>query len=341
MNHLCIINPMAGHVSGHVNEVKDEIRHFFAGNPQMNYAIHVTRWKRDASGFVLRYVNNASETVRVYAFGGGGTLFEVVNGVVGLPNVQVAWYPLGREDGLLYAFGENSRDAFQSLKNLTLSPVIPFDTILVKNHIVVGNLLIGFEAVSYQKGRMLAEEYMLPLNASYLLAGFFYALIKPAVQHYHIKMDSIELEDDFIGCFVGNAFSYGVGKFAPDARFNDGYMDLYTLKPPPKRLGIRVAVDYIHGQYAKWPDYIRHYQCKKLRITSPKNMILSMDGEIFYDRELNLELLPASLDFVCPSKIAGDIFPAEQIKPGAVPEKHDSLPKKDLLQDIITSGELR
>jgi len=330
MNHLCIINPMAGNVSGRVNEVEDEIRRFFAGNPHMNYDIHVTRWKRDASGFILRYVNNAPETVRVYAFGGGGTLFEVANGVVGLPNVQVAWYPLGREDGLLYAFGENCRDAFQSLKNLSLSPVISFDTIRAKNHLVVGNLLIGFEAVSYQKGRMLSKQYMLPLSVSYILAGFFYAFVKPDMQRYHIEMNFVELEDDFLGFFVSNAFSYGIGKLAPDARFNDGYMDLYTFKPPPKRLGIRVALDYLRGQYDKWPDYIRHYRCKKLRITSPRNMILSMDGEIFYDRELNLELLPASLDFVCPPEIA------RRTKAGG-----DSTPGKDLLQDIITNGELR
>ena len=112
--------------------------------------------------------------VRVYVFGGGGTLFEVINGVVGLPNVQVAYYPLGKDDDLLTAFGKNSRSVFQSMRNLSLAPAIPIDTILAGNHYYVTHWYIGIEAVSYLLGKKLSETIMLPINFCYIVAAFYY-----------------------------------------------------------------------------------------------------------------------------------------------------------------------
>ena len=308
MKHLCIINPKAGQIAGRVTGLVSEIKDFFDRNPRMDNTIHVTRWKRDASGYTMRFVNNASEMVRVYAFGGGGTLFEVINGVMGLPNVQVAYFPLGRENDLLLNFGSNSIYEFSSMRNLSLAPVIAMDTILAGNHYVVSVILIGLEALSYQAGMKLAEQLKLPLNFSYLLSGFYYAFIKGEIRHYCIEIEGIKLEENYAGIFIGNVSSHGTGTPAPEALFNDGYMDLYTLKIPPRNKVVRIIMDYQKGLYSKWPEYIQHYRCKKLRITSPADMTISLDGEIFFDTELNLEIYPFSLNFVCPANISFSIF---------------------------------
>ncbi|MCL1814439.1 MAG: hypothetical protein FWG27_01255 [Treponema sp.] len=315
MKHLCIINPMAGFVVGRVNEIEEEIRNYFAGNPRMNYTIHITRWKRDASGYTLRYVNNASEMVRVYAFGGGGTLFEVINGVMGLPNVQVAYYPLGKNNDLLTAFRNDQKDLFRSMRNLSLSPVLTIDTIQAGNHYVVSTILIGTEAASYQLGEKLSERFSLPLHFCYIMAGFYYSFLKAEIRHYRIEMQMLTLEEDLMGILVSNVPGHGTGKPAPEAQFNDGYMNVYTIKPAPRNKIIKGIMDYRKGQYAKWPEYVTHYRCKKLRITSSKDMIISLDGEIFYDAELNLKMQSASLDFVCPPGIDETIRKLEKKGP--------------------------
>ena len=303
MKHLCVINPMAEGVSGRLDEIVGEIKDFFSINPRMEHFIHVTRWKRDASGFVMRYVKNASDMVRVYVYGGGGTLFEVINGVMGLPNVQVAYYPLGRDDDLLSAFGPNSRVAFKSMRNLSLSPVITIDTILAGNHCAVTNIMIGIAAVSYLSGLRISDRFLLPSRVSYNIAGFLYVFFKAETQHYRIEMENIELDDDYLGVHIANHSSNGGGVFAPEARFNNGYIDLYVLRQTPKSLLLRVILDYQKGCYAKWPQYITHYRCKKLKISSPKDMILVLDGEVFYETEVKVEIQPFSLNFVCPSDI--------------------------------------
>ena len=309
MKHLCIINPKAGQLNGRIDELVDEITGFFAGNPGLDYSIHITRWKRDASGYVMRYVRNASDMVRVYVFGGGGALFEVINGVVGLPNVQLAWYPLGTDNDLLTVFGKKSIGAFQSMKNLSRSPAIPIDTILAGNHYFVTHTYIGIEAVSYLLGTKLAETVLLPVNFCYIVAAFYYAFLKKIIRHYHIEIDNIVLDDDYIGMFIMNVPGNAVGTTAPEARLNDGYMDLYVIKQVPRNLINKIIKDYQRGLYKKWPQYISHHRCKKLKITSAADMTIAMDGEAFYNRELNMEIKPSSINFVCPAVIMNGEIP--------------------------------
>ena len=46
----------------------------------MDYVIHYTKGKEDATEIVKQYTNNLEETI-IYSVGGDGTLNEVVNGI--------------------------------------------------------------------------------------------------------------------------------------------------------------------------------------------------------------------------------------------------------------------
>jgi diacylglycerol kinase family enzyme len=305
MKHLFIINPQAMLISGRVDEIEDDIRSFFQSNPRLEYSIHVSRWKRDASGYTQRYVSNAGELVRVYAMGGNGTLFEVINGVVGLPNAQVAWYPLGNDNSMLYAFGgRENLSAFQSLQNLSLSPVITLDTIRAGNHYMTINGLIGGEAQAFRQGEILSKKTKLSRNFCYMAAGFFNGLRKSNLQYYYIETERIKIEGNFRSILVTNLPAYGAGiKPAVDALFNDGYMDVYIMQDIPKSKFFLVLKDYETGRYQKWPEYISHHRCKKFRVSSGSSMTMSFDGSLFYDTSMNFEICPHSLDFVCPPGI--------------------------------------
>jgi diacylglycerol kinase family enzyme len=323
MKHLFIINPHAALVGSHVDEIEDDIRSFFQSNRRVEYSIHVCRWKRDASGYTQRYVSNAGEMVRVYAMGGNGTLFEVVNGVVGLPNAQVAWFPLGRDNSMLYAFGGGENlSAFQSLQNLSLSPVISLDTIRAGNHYMIINVLIGGEAHAFHGGEILAEKTKLPRNISYMAVGILNGLVRKSLQYYYLETEHMKIEGNFRSILVTNLSAYGAGlKPAVDALFNDGYMDVYIMQDIPKSKFLSVIRDYETGQYQKWPEYISHHRCKKFRISSVSSMTMSFDGNLFYDTSMNFEIYPHSLDFVCPPGIS--VTPSSVFDKVSSPEEVD------------------
>ena len=324
MKHLFIINPKAGQIAGHVDEIEENIRRFFSANPREDYSLHICRWKRDASGFTRRTINNAPEIVRVYAVGGGGTFFEVLNGVVGMPNAQVAWYALGNNNSMLYTFGGNEKiSAFQSLQNLSFSQVVTLDTIRAGNHYMITNALIGAEAEASKVGEMLAEKTHLPKNFCYLAWEMVRPLLHMHSQYYHFETEHISVEGEFYSILLTNIPTYGMGlNPAGDARFNDGYMDVYTIKPLPWKKSPRVIADYIKGRYYKWPEYITHYRCKKFRISSDVTMTISLDGELFYDISLDFEICPASVNFVCPPgivvpRVPAGLAPAATLTPAA------------------------
>jgi len=305
VKHLFIINPRAAQIAGHVDEIEGRIKRFFSANPRESYSVHICRWKRDASGFTRRTLNDAPEIVRVYALGGGGTLFEVLNGVVGMPNAQVAWYPLGNNNSMLYAFcSDEKASAFQSLQSLSFSPVMTLDTIRAGNHYMITNALIGAEAEAYKMGKILAGKTRLSRKFCNLAGEMIRPFLNKDVQYYRFETEHDRDEGKFYSILLTNIPTFGMGlQPAKDARFNDGYMDVYTIKPLPREKSPRIITDYIHGQYHKWPEYITHYRCKKFRVFSNAAMTISLDGEFFYDTALEFEICPASVNFVCPSGI--------------------------------------
>jgi diacylglycerol kinase family enzyme len=326
---------MAAQVNGHVEGIVDTIHDFFARNPKLSYDIHVTRWKRDASGYVRRYAGNASEMVRVYAFGGGGTLFEVINGAMGLPNVQVAYFPLGKEDTLFLSLGKELKESFMSMPNLIFSRAFSVDTIRAGNHYVFSGISVGIGAASFKLGRDLSNNLLLPLRAAYAIAGAYYTLTKKSVQRYRLEAKDIDVEDDFAGIYIANVPGNGGGFPATEVRFNDGYMDVYTVKLIPPRILLRVLLDCRKGMYFKWQRYISHYRCKKIKLSSATDMTITLDGEFFYDTKLNLEVLPSSLNFVCPPGIDDSFFTVPVDKP-APPDNLD-LPEEIPVSDFLES----
>jgi len=305
MKHLFVINSRAAKVAGHVDEIEGDIRRFFSANPREDYSLHVCRWKRDASGFTRRTVHNAPEIIRVYAVGGSGTLFEVLNGVVGMPNAQVAWYPQGNNNAMLYAFGSEEKiSAFQSLQNLSFSRVVTLDTIKAGNHYMITNAVIGTQAEANRMGEVLARKTHLPKKLCCFAWELSRALLRKNSQFYRFKTESVVVEGEFYTILLTNIPTYGAGlQPVEDARFNDGYMDVYTIKPMPLKKSPRIIADYLKGRYHKWPEYITHYRCKKFHVSSGSTMTISLDGELFYDISLDFEIYPASVNFVCPPGI--------------------------------------
>src|SRR5215471_12261634 len=122
MRHLFIINPATKIIKGKTKPVRDRISAFFAEYPEIKYDIHVSKWCRDAVILIQDYIaGGTDETVRIHAIGGTGTLFEVINSVVGLANVEVASHPYGKANTFLRYFGNKNVKLFHSLKNQVFS----------------------------------------------------------------------------------------------------------------------------------------------------------------------------------------------------------------------------
>ncbi|MDR3254323.1 MAG: hypothetical protein LBT31_01975 [Synergistaceae bacterium] len=304
MRHLFIVNPVADGLKGHLKDAIGKIRAFLDNHSQLSGDIHITRWKRDAVGFVRRYVQETGEFVRVYAVGGTSTLFEVVNGAIGLPNVQIANYPLGRCNSFVRCFGDDKLYLFQSLRNLAFSETIAVDVIRCGFNYSIAFGALGVESTSGRTGEALMDWVGYNADVCYRLAAVYYLLRSDSGENYRINLDGVKLDGNYVSILAANQPCYGINlKPGVGAVPNDGLLDLYLVKKTSRFKQLRLMHDYINGQHGKWFDYISHHTGRRVSVSSENVMCICADGERFYNTSIDFEIIPYAVDFVCPKGV--------------------------------------
>ncbi|MDR1389032.1 MAG: hypothetical protein LBJ31_03555 [Treponema sp.] len=300
MKHLFIINPTAAQLRGvMLQRIQDEITEFFGANQLFNFDVHITRWKRDAVGFVRRYVNNSSELVRIYAVGGNGTLFEVINGCARLPNVQVAFLPMGRINSPIYSFG-GSGDPFKSLWSLTTSKIVSLDLIHAGNNFCFIGCFIGLGADADEQNKMLSKFFFLPRKIIREVI-FFWAALRSRPSYYTIKIDGEDLSGEYLSIQICNTPAAASSEFpALWTSMTDGRLELYLIKKPPLRLLSQIVSRFEQGHYYARDDYIIQKQGRSVSIQSDRYISAALDEEHFYGPSFDFTLVPKAVDFVLP-----------------------------------------
>ncbi|MDR1838317.1 MAG: hypothetical protein LBQ93_01860, partial [Treponema sp.] len=280
MRHLFIINPATKKIKGKTKPIKDRISAFFAEYPEIKYDIYVSGWCRDAIILIQDYIAGVKdETIRIHSMGGTGTLFEVINSVVGLANIEVAAHPYGKANTFLRYFGYRNVNLFSSLKSQVFEKAVPMDIIRCGHNYGICYGMSGIEAYANALGDTWIEKGM-PGDLSYTLAGMAVILRGKCGQNYLMEMDGNKIEGDFVSVMVANGPCYGINMYpAIDAHPDDGLLDVYVFKNAPKIKILSRVPGYTHGKYRSMPDLVSHYRAKKIKLSSDEVMCMSIDSE--------------------------------------------------------------
>jgi diacylglycerol kinase (ATP) len=299
--HLFIINPAAKRIKGKIKSIKSVIAAFFDQYQWINYDVYVSEWCRDSITYIQQYIaDKPHETVRIHVIGGTCTLFEVINGIVGLANVEVASYPYGKANSFLKYFGAKNEKLFLSMTSQVFDATVPMDIIRCGNNYGICYGLVGIEAHTNVLGEKLILK-RLPGDISYTLAAMAMVLSGRAGQKYFIEIDGEQIEGDFISIMVANAPCYGLNMHpAIDAHPDDGILEVYVVKNAPAMQLFTRIPGYTRGNYRNIPDLVSHYRAKKIKLSSDEVMCMSVDGEHFYGMSIEYEIIPQAVQFVCP-----------------------------------------
>ncbi len=298
MKHLFIVNPVSGKGISH-ERCSAGITEAMEAAGITDYEIHVTTGARDGYEYAKKEVEKG-EHIRVYACGGDGTLYEVVNACACHDNAEVAAYPLGSGNDFVRIFGDK-----RSLRNVAdhiNGTPMKFDLIKCGDQYAINQCSMGVDAEVCAKQADFKKLPLLSGEAAYT-AALLYCFIGRMKSRFTIKIDDEEpFTSDVLFCVAGNSRWYGGGYMAaPKALTYDGLLDFIIVKKDCLRIKLLTLINpYKKGQHLDW-DRTIFKRGKKITIKSEKPAAMNVDGECDYVTECTFEIVEKGINFVVPA----------------------------------------
>lgn len=296
MKHLFIINPNAG--KGRAFEtVMPKIKEATAAR-NVDYKVYVSSSPQDTHDYCKK-IGESGEDVRIYACGGDGTIYDIVNAIYGYGNVQFAAVPLGSGNDFIRLFG--TKEQFADIGAQIDGTAIKIDAIKCGDKVAVNQCSMGFDAEVCSKQSEFKKIPWLTGESAYT-ASLVYCLKSKTANRFTVTIDDGEpITDDFVFAFCGNSRFYGGGyQAAPYAVPDDGLLDFSIVRAMKIPRLISQIGNYKKGRHFKWPEttYVRG---KKMTVHSDIPASVNVDGECDLVTDSTFEIIPSAFNFVIPT----------------------------------------
>ena len=260
--------------------------------------VRVTWEGGDAIRFAAEAIEDAVDII--VAGGGDGTVNEIVNGIFAAteePEIAMGVMPLGSANDFSRGCGIAVGDPTQALRLAATGEAHRIDVARLNGHYFVNAVVAGFGAeVTFQTSERMKKAIH---GAAYGITGFLMAL-KPKVYAGDVKTPNGERKGRMIFAAVSNGIQAGGFQLAPQARLNDGLLDLFSV-PDFSLDQLPAIVKDINGlKDGREPEVIRYEQFEWLHVDADQSIPVSPDGEEMESAELRIEALRQRLPFVLP-----------------------------------------
>jgi len=313
MMHLFILNPKSFWNMWKQTQVLNRIQSFFSTIDNTDYVIHISRFPRDATGFIPVFAKTLpKETVlRVYAIGGDGILFDCLNGIMGIENAELASIPYGHTNNFIRGFGKNEDVFFKRLALQYNAPTILLDVIRCGETYALSHCIIGMEAEivrsrekireKMQKGNALSQWLARKLHILLYYFGIFSVIVDNEImlQQYDLDIDGEKQSGVYLGLHIYNS-PYINGSLHPvrNTLPNDGILDMIIPQGQGRRQVFRMLPMFLSGSRRAIPRRFTYKQLRKISVSSNKILRVNLDGIVFFETGIELELMPSALRFV-------------------------------------------
>ena len=297
MKHLFIVNPAAGG-GDKTEEVRAKVASALAQRPDEEREIYVTKAPLDATEKIIAEAADGKE-LRVYACGGDGTFNECVAGAAGRANVAVCPFPTGTGNDFCRMFGEE-KDLFRDLDALVAGTIRPIDAIDCNGRTSVNICSVGIDA---RIGTNVHKYTSLPLiggAAGYVVSAVV-EIFKGISCPMRISAGDYHADGEFSLVCVCNGRFYGGGfNPSPDARPDDGELDMYIVKKVSLLQLASVIGKYSSGHAAELTQYVTHLHGTEITIEFDEDNVINLDGEAVYTKKAVMRLIPGSVRMIVP-----------------------------------------
>lgn len=244
----------------------------------------------------------------VIALGGDGTVHEVMNGLMQVPENKrpvMAVVPIGSGNDFAYSIGITQKPDHaldHALKAVNIQPV---DIgLLTDDHgrkeYFDNTLGIGFDAI------VTIRSHKLPIVKGFLM--YLTAVIQTIILNHHpaqvkVETDNETWENKILMLTLCNGPREGGGfMMSSNSKNDDGLLESVAVTNLSRTTMFRLVPEFMNGTHARFKQ-IRMGSFKKMMLTSDKPLYIHADGEIFTSfgsnlKNLTIEVIPKALQVV-------------------------------------------
>lgn len=302
MRYVLIVNPAAGKKNPYETVLPPV--HRFLQEHGIPFVCHLTQKPGHAISLSREEAARGDE-VRIYAFGGDGTLAEVAAGAAEFENAEIGIFPCGSGNDYIKMFGP--RKDFLSVEKQLMAVSRRVDLIRSELGISINLCSVGMDATVALEMARLKRLPLISGPAAYNLA-LLKVLFGKIGEPLRIRIDDRE---EFSGCFLfaiaASGQYYGGGYCgAPLAVPNDGLLDFVLIRKPPVFQIPKLAAMYKAGRHIGAKEFekiLTFRRGKKLEIFPEKPAASNRDGEVaLIGGSISFEVFPSAVRFLVPKE---------------------------------------
>ncbi|MCQ2455287.1 MAG: YegS/Rv2252/BmrU family lipid kinase [Clostridia bacterium] len=303
MKHIFFINPTAG--KGNLQErIIKSIKKYFV-NRLNDFEIYITKCKGDAE-IVAKKIAKTKEEVCIYACGGEGTFYEILNGVVGFDNVSLGVIPCGSANDFLKYF--NSKETFFDISSQIDGEKVAMDIIKAGDRYCFNGCSVGMDAIVARDMSLFKNWPLVSGKMSYKLAIAKSFLSKIGIKIKLSIDDKIPQVKTCLFAVIANGPFYGGGYMAaPKAVPNDGKLNFTMVDIISKLRVPSFLKKYEKGDIFDL-DYCSLCDCSSMSFDSDTPIPVNLDGEIIETKSMRFEIVKSAVKFIIPKGVKAKLL---------------------------------
>jgi YegS/Rv2252/BmrU family lipid kinase len=292
---LLVTNPCAGHGRGgrKLNEVEDVCRQF-------GLDVDMRLTERPGHATEIIEAEDLARYDGVVATGGDGTVFESVNGLfknAAGPMVPFGVLPMGTGNSFSLDLGLKRGEVREALELVARGTTRKVDV----GHCRSGDRelyylnILGLGFVSDVTAT--AAKLKLLGNVSYTL-GVIYRTAFLGTSRLEMEIDGKAIERDATFLEISNSRYTADFLMAPDAKIDDGRLDVTLLGKISRRRLLRLFPTVFRGEHVQYPE-VETFTARSIKVASDQPKILAPDGELVGTTPAEITCLHRALDVFC------------------------------------------
>ncbi len=287
-----ILNPTAGHGRGRkeMERILSALRSY-----DIKVEIAITEYHEHATE--LAEQTDVSQFDALLVAGGDGTVYQAMNGLMSLPEDQRI--PLG-----IIPIGTGNAGAWDTAGVRNIDDAVEIISKGKRRKVDVGTFLMDHHTYYFLNVigvGFVADVGMHAVNMKWLgevayTFGVLWETVFLKAHHMHFEMDGNQFDEQ--GLFVefcNTRYTAADMMIAPDAKIDDGYLDVVVCKDTNRRTLLRSFPKVFKGTHTELP-IIDIYKAQSIKLWTEEPKVLIPDGELFGRTPIEVGILPQAIE---------------------------------------------